>query len=152
MEHSLAWVAMLWGPLNRSPSPELLPLPPPPLETASLNYLSLMTRADWYLGQINSRQIRGKNMHSLNDMRNLTKKIAVNFMSCLANVTFFHFNDREILLKIFFYVFLQVSSLYCYFWCSIWLLESSYLPISCYFVFWPAARMSDDIPVLETLP
>ena len=58
-------------------------------------------------------------MHSLNDMRNLTKKIAVNFMSCLANVTFFHFNDREILLKIFFYVFLQVSSLYCYFSCSI---------------------------------
>lgn len=44
-------------------------------------------------------------MHSLNDMRNLTKKIAVNFMSCLANVTFFHFNDREILLKIFFYFF-----------------------------------------------
>ena len=44
-------------------------------------------------------------MHSLNDMRNLTKKIAVNFMSCLANVTFFHFNDREILLKIFFNFF-----------------------------------------------
>lgn len=146
------WTALL--PLNYSPSP-------PPLRNREsklsvvddYSFLLLSPReADWYLGQINSRQIRGKNMHSLNDMRNLTKKIAVNFMSCLANVTFFHFNDREILLKIFFYVFLQVSSLYCYFSCSIWLLESSYSPISCYFVFWPAARMSDDIPVLETLP
>ena len=144
------WTALL--PLNYSPSP-------PHLETTSLNYLSLMITAfviestrGWLIPwSDNSRQIRGKNMHSLNDMRNLTKKIAVNFMSCLANVTFFHFNDREILLKIFFYFFLQVSSLYCYFSCSIWLLESSYSPISCYFVFWPAARMSDDIPCFGNL-
>lgn len=90
MEHSLAWVAMLWGPLNRSPSPELLPLPPPLRNRESklsvvddYSFLLLSPReADWYLGQINSRQIRGKKYalferHAKSDEKNCRKLYVV---------------------------------------------------------------------------
>ena len=126
------WTALL--PLNYSPSPALR------------NRESKLSVVDDYsfCYRVHERLID-------TFVRSTPVKLGGKNMSCVANVTFFHFNDREILLKILFYVFLQVSSLYCYFWCSIWLLESSYSPISCYFVFWPAARMSDDIPCFGNL-